>query len=269
MCSLVFLYPFSENTHIKFSGFFYFWRNFWMCLAPEYESIAGGFEVLSHNQKTRKCFEFITLWGFIVVLVVAFNGCGAIHNAQMYEMSKIQFGVASWYANDFHGNKTSNGEKYNKDDFTAAHRMLPFGTIVKVTNVKNGRSAYVRINDRGPHKVSRKVDLSYAAAKKIGMINDGVARIRLEVIDDKAGKVLYKEQEQIWQAENAKTYELSGLSESYDIKKYIPIIQAIGSVNSKIVTLKLKKIPFGVIENQSLNEPEPSMLIASGLSSTR
>jgi rare lipoprotein A len=227
-------------------------------------TIAGGFKVLSYKQKTRKYVDFISLCGFVIVLIVAFNGCGAIHNTQMYEMSKIQFGSASWYANDFHGNKTSSGEKYNKDDFTAAHRMLPFGTIVKVTNVKNGRSAYVRINDRGPHKASRKVDLSYAAAKKIGMINDGVARVRLEVIDDKIGKVFYEEQERFWQAENARTYELSELPESYDIKNYIPIIQAIGSINSKIVTLKLKKIPFGIIENQSLNELEPPMLIASG-----
>jgi rare lipoprotein A (peptidoglycan hydrolase) len=225
--------------------------------------------VLSHKQKTRKYFDFISLCSFVVLLIVAFNGCGAIHNTQMYEMSKIQFGSASWYANDFHGNKTSSGEKYNKDDFTAAHRMLPFGTIVKVTNVKNGRNAYVRINDRGPHKASRKVDLSYAAAKKIGMINDGIARVRLEVLDDKAGKVFYEEQERFWQAENAKTYELSGLSESYDIKNYIPITQAIGSINSKIVTLKLKKIPFGITENQNLSEPEPPMLIASGSSSTR
>jgi rare lipoprotein A (peptidoglycan hydrolase) len=225
--------------------------------------------MLSYKQKTRKYVDFITLCSFVIVLIVAFNGCGAIHNTQMYEMSKVQFGSASWYANDFHGNKTSSGEKYNKDDFTAAHRMLPFGTIVKITNVKNGRSAYVRINDRGPHKASRKVDLSYAAAKKIGMLNDGVARIRLEVIDEKVGKILFKEQEQIWQAENAKTYELSGFSESYEIENYIPITQAISSINSRIVTLKLKKIPFGIIENQSLNEPEPPMLIASGSSSAK
>lgn len=268
MFSGFFMSIFGEHSH-QVLWLFLFLEKFLDVSRTRYEPIGRGVEVLLHNQKTRKCFEFITLWAFIVVLIVVFNGCGAIHNAQMYEMSKIQFGVASWYANDFHGNKTSSGEKYNKDDFTAAHRMLPFGTVVKVTNIKNGRSAYVRINDRGPHKASRKVDLSYAAAKKIGMINDGVVRVRLEVIDDKAGKVLYKEQEQIWQAENAKTYELSGLSESYDIKNYIPITQAIGSINSKIVTLKLKKIPFGIIENQSLNEPEPPMLIASGSNSVR
>lgn len=217
--------------------------------------------MLSHNQKTRKCFDLIVLLGLVTLLMIALNGCGAINNVQMYEMSKVQFGVASWYSNDFHGNKTSSGEKYDKDDFTAAHRAIPFGTIVKVTNIKNGRNAYVRINDRGPHKASRKVDLSYAAAKKIGMINDGIAKVRLEIIDSEAGKILYAQQEQFWQAENARTYELSKFPESYSIKDSITITQAIGSINSRIVTLNLKKIPFGITESQIVNEPQ--ILVAS------
>jgi len=225
--------------------------------------------MLSYNPKTRKCFDFIALWGFIAVLMVALNGCGAIHNAQMHEMNKVQFGIASWYSNDFHGNKTSNGEKYNKDDFTAAHRMLPFGTIVKVTNVKNGRNAYVRINDRGPHKASRKVDLSYASAKKIGMINDGTARVRLEVVDYEVGKIRYEQQKQLWQAESISRYELSEFPESCNIRNSASITQAIGSINGKVVTLKIKKIPFGITENQSVDEPESPILVASGSSSAK
>ncbi len=99
-------------------------------------------------------------------------------------MSNVQFGVASWYGKELQGRMTSSGEKYDMNDYTAAHRSLPFGTLVKVTNIKNGRSAIVRINDRGPKKFERKIDLSYAAAEKIGMINDGTARVRIDVLDE-------------------------------------------------------------------------------------
>jgi len=100
------------------------------------------------------------------LLVFSFTGCGTFHNVQLNEMDKIQFGLASWYGNQFHGGRTSSGEKYDMNAFTAAHRVLPFGTIIKITNIKNGRSAFVKINDRGPRKSSRKLDMSYAAAKK-------------------------------------------------------------------------------------------------------
>jgi len=219
--------------------------------------------MLSRNQKTRKCFEFIALGGFTAVLLVAFAGCGAMHNAQMYEMGKIQFGVASWYADKFQGRETSSGEKYDKDDFTAAHRVLPFGTIVKVTNIKNGRNAFVRINDRGPQKTSRKLDLSYAAAKKIGMINDGVARVRLEIVDDEVGKIMYEQQ--IQQMETANAIELNEFSESYNIRGSIPIAQAIGSTRNRIATLKLNKIPFGIDEYID----ETPVLVAIGSSSAK
>ena len=91
-------------------------------------------------------------------------------------------GVASWYGPNFHGKWTSNGEKYNMYDFTAAHKTLPMNTILKVTNKNNGRSVVVRINDRGPFVNDRIIDLSKAAAKKIDMIGTGTAPVRLEVI---------------------------------------------------------------------------------------
>jgi rare lipoprotein A len=186
--------------------------------------------------------------GFAASLLVTFTGCGAIHNAQMHEMNKIQFGVASWYSNDFHGSKTSNGEKYDKDAFTAAHRMLPFGTIIKVTNIKNGRSAYVRVNDRGPHKASRKIDMSYASAKKIGMINDGVARVRLEVMNDKFAVKLYEQQEKFWQIENAGSHESDNTETAYNIQKTL-IKQFLGNNNNKIADLDINKIPFGILDD--------------------
>jgi rare lipoprotein A len=91
-------------------------------------------------------------------------------------------GTASWYGPNFHGKLTSNGERYNMWAMTAAHKTLPMNTIIKVTNLKNGRSTVVRINDRGPFVSNRIIDLSKAAASKIGMIGSGTAPVKLEVL---------------------------------------------------------------------------------------
>ena len=91
-------------------------------------------------------------------------------------------GKASWYGPGFHGRRTANGEVFNSNDLTAAHRSLPFGTKVRVTNINNGRSVVVRINDRGPFSGGRIIDLSAGAARSINMINSGVAPVRVEVL---------------------------------------------------------------------------------------
>jgi rare lipoprotein A len=95
----------------------------------------------------------------------------------------VQDGIASYYAEEFHGRKTSNGETYDMNDLTAAHQTLPFGTIVKVTNKATGRSVTVRINDRGPFLKDRIIDLSRGAAEKIGMIGPGTAEVHLEILE--------------------------------------------------------------------------------------
>ena len=95
---------------------------------------------------------------------------------------KVEKGEASYYADKFHGRPTASGEKYNKKAFTAAHKTLPFGTKVRVTNLNNNKSVDVIINDRGPFKAGRIIDLSRAAAEKIGLINDGVAKVTVEVL---------------------------------------------------------------------------------------
>ena len=94
----------------------------------------------------------------------------------------VHNGKASWYGPGFHGRLTANGERYNQYSLTAAHKSLPFGTKVKVTNVHNGRSVVVRINDRGPFVRGRVIDLSTAAARNIGMIHHGVVPVRLQVL---------------------------------------------------------------------------------------
>ncbi|HEY4059588.1 MAG TPA: septal ring lytic transglycosylase RlpA family protein [Kofleriaceae bacterium] len=97
--------------------------------------------------------------------------------------SNVQTGMASWYGNELAGHKTANGERFDPSKLTAAHRTLRFGTMVKVTTVKTGRSVVVRINDRGPFSKNRIIDLSEAAARAIGMIDAGSARVTLEVIE--------------------------------------------------------------------------------------
>lgn len=94
--------------------------------------------------------------------------------------------VASFYAEDFHGKKTSNGEIFNMWAMTCAHKMLPFGTILKVVNLSNGKWVEVRVNDRGPFVGTREIDLSKGAASKLGMIGKGTQKVRLEIV--KLGK---------------------------------------------------------------------------------
>lgn len=93
-----------------------------------------------------------------------------------------QTGTASWYGNEFKGHKTANGERYNPDSFTAAHRKLPFGTMVRVTNLRNSKCVVVRINNRGPYIRGRIIDVSRAAAAKLEMFRAGVVRVRIEEV---------------------------------------------------------------------------------------
>ena len=93
-----------------------------------------------------------------------------------------QEGLASWYGGKFQGRQTASGEIFDTDKFTAAHKSLPFGTIVKVTNLENGKTTVVRINDRGPFVPGRIIDLSRAAAAVVGLAGKGVARVRIQVL---------------------------------------------------------------------------------------
>ncbi len=94
----------------------------------------------------------------------------------------VQYGKASWYGDKEHGNRSASGEVFNRNAYTAAHKELPFGTVVRVTNRENGRQVKVRINDRGPYVRGRVIDLSYAAAKSIRLVRSGVAEVKIEVL---------------------------------------------------------------------------------------
>lgn len=97
--------------------------------------------------------------------------------------AEAERGKASYYADSLHGNKTASGEPYDKNSMTAAHRTLEFGTLVTVTYPKTGKSVEVRINDRGPHVKNRIIDLSGAAAAKIGLTDDGVGEVTIDIAD--------------------------------------------------------------------------------------
>jgi rare lipoprotein A len=94
----------------------------------------------------------------------------------------VQYGIASWYGKDFHGKPTSSGEIYDMYQLTCAHNTLPLGTMVMVTNMENGKSVELKVNDRGPFVKDRIIDLSYAAAQMIGMYEKGIANVKVEAI---------------------------------------------------------------------------------------
>ena len=96
------------------------------------------------------------------------------------ETKPVQSGAASWYGPGFHGKRTANGERFNTNDLTAAHKTLPFGTKVQVTNERTGKSVVVRINDRGPYAHGRVIDLSKAAAQAVGI--EGVCQVSLAAL---------------------------------------------------------------------------------------
>jgi len=104
----------------------------------------------------------------------------------------IQNGIASWYGKDFHGKKTSNGETYDMHAMTAAHKTLPLGVFVKVRNKENGRETIVRVNDRGPFVKGRIIDLSFSAAKTLGVDIAGTANVRIEALGYRGDKDTYQ-----------------------------------------------------------------------------
>lgn len=95
----------------------------------------------------------------------------------------VEYGIASWYGTKFHARRTSNGERYNMLAMTAAHKFLPLPTYVQVTNLSNCRRVIVKVNDRGPFEANRIIDLSYVAAKKLGILGRGTAYVEVRAID--------------------------------------------------------------------------------------
>lgn len=116
-------------------------------------------------------------FGFIFIFVLFF--VNPVFSQILYKNNV----TASYYADDFHGKKTSNGETFNMNDFTCAHKLFPFDTILKVTNLSNQKSVNVRVNDRGPFVSNREIDLSKAAAKQLEMLLSGTANVKIEILE--------------------------------------------------------------------------------------
>ena len=126
--------------------------------------------------------------GLILIILIFSSRFNTLKAQKNY----TQKGMASYYGKDFHGRKTACGEKFDMNEFTAAHKKLPFQTLVKVTNLKNNKSVIVRINDRGPFSKQRIIDLSKAAASRIDLVRIGVAMVKIQVVgndDLQPGKI--------------------------------------------------------------------------------
>jgi len=153
---------------------------------------------LKFSKKIIVMLAFISIVGFtletsqsgneLVEPVVTENESDVAFRPPAADLSLIEYedlGVmkASWYGPGFHGRKTANGERYDQMAYTVAHKSMKFGTLLKITNPKNGRSLVVRVNDRGPYIEGRELDLSKAAAHELGLIKKGVARLKVEKIN--------------------------------------------------------------------------------------
>ncbi len=121
----------------------------------------------------------------VLLTLLASAGCAGSRPSPVSSFERdVQVGFASYYDSRFDGSRTASGERYDEKALTAAHRTLPFGTRVQVTNLENGRSVVVTITDRGPFARGRVIDLSRRAAHKLDILRDGTARVRLEVVEN-------------------------------------------------------------------------------------
>lgn len=138
-------------------------------------------DYLNHIKKLNIIFTALVL--MILAGCTSTSAIGAAKTKD-YAKSHALIGQASWYGNKFHGKLTASGETYNMNAYTSAHKTLPFGTIVRVTNTANNKSVDVKINDRGPHVKGRVIDLSYKAFSQIGNVKKGTVPVKIEIIDD-------------------------------------------------------------------------------------
>lgn len=133
-----------------------------------------------HSSQRKTGYALLPLAGCLL-----FNACAALPKGELpLDLGIKDRGVASWYGKEFHGKFAANGEVFDMEAYTAAHRKLPLGSMVRVVNLNNGKSVQVRINDRGPYVAGRMLDLSHAAARELGMVEAGTTAVQIEVIGD-------------------------------------------------------------------------------------
>ncbi len=181
-----------------------------------------------------------------VFLGLLITGLSAVHADELFKNCV----EASYYAEKYNGRKTANGETFNMNDLTAAHKTLPFNTIVKVTNLTNNKSVYVRINDRGPFVKGREIDLSKAAAVKLDMIKTGTANVKLEIVSSSTLKERSQEIAQKAQSlPSDKTWDiqLAAFSSKENAQKYAKLLRKDGFKDIALLKIKNKNIVRVVI----------------------
>jgi rare lipoprotein A len=183
---------------------------------------------------------------------------------QVYEIMQenegyLEIGVASWYGKKFHGRLTAIGETYDMFGLTAAHKALPLPTVVKVTNLDNGQSIIVRVNDRGPFHDDRLIDLSWGAAKALGFENQGTAPVVVEAMDEvnhpELGKL--KHQESYYLQVGAFVARAGAVKQLTDVKLAVPEGVPVRILTSEIKTGMLYKVWVG-----PLDDPKEESLVA-------
>jgi rare lipoprotein A len=162
-------------------------------LFPHLKNIGSGIKIFfGYFRRLTESFRYNKTCVILIVLIFL-SACSTAprytsevkpkRETPSERRKKVMYGVASYYGKDFHGKLTANGETFDMYGVSAAHKTLPFNTVIRVTNLENNRSLIVRINDRGPYVEGRILDLSYGAAKKLGFLDKGTTKIKIEVLE--------------------------------------------------------------------------------------
>lgn len=176
---------------------------------------------------------------------------GKKYNVMVSSKNYKETGTASWYGTKFHRRNTSSGEPYDMLAMTAAHKSLPLPTYVEVKNLSNGKKVIVKVNDRGPFVGNRLIDLSYAAAKKLGITGTGTGRVEIRAIDPGATEIDLAAHEPIFAKNTIKPKATKKtttiLVKNTSTKKHAPIYLQVGAFQNKVYAEKLKKQLSGVV----------------------
>ena len=119
----------------------------------------------------------------LVIIILSMAGCASVHVTSKASKQLFEIGMASYYAHKFHGRATASGEIYDENSLTGAHRMLPFGTLVRVTNLNNNRSVVLKVNDRCPTDNNRIIDVSFKAAQELDFVQAGIVKVSVGMVE--------------------------------------------------------------------------------------
>jgi rare lipoprotein A len=197
-------------------------------------------------------FKFFSALLFALIFIVPISGRDTVVMAQTSGSYSefMEEGMASWYGPGFHGRRTASGETFNTNELTAAHKSLPFNTLLRVTNLENGRYTIVRVNDRGPYARGRIIDLSYAAKNEIGM--SGLAKVKIEIVKPDNQQDQTEDYSILTLFENAITKTSKVFIELKDQKGYISSLKIKPDDEFRKVLSTFKKVKVIVDNNNSV-----------------